>query len=139
MSRWILLAEDNDDDLALALRAIRKLEPDVRVVTARDGQEAILQLEASGDDDPPSLILLDMKMPKRSGLDALQSIRQSEELRYVPVVMLTSSDEPDDVSRSYAGGANSYTVKAVDFEHFSAQIKRTIDYWTRINRQPKDG
>ena len=137
MPRWILLAEDNDDDLALALRVIRKLDPDIRVVTARDGEEACEIAESTAENDVPALVLLDIKMPRRSGLEALRQIRKHHPFRCVPVVMLTSSDEPNDVAGCYAEGANSYTVKPIDYDEFSHQMASTIDYWLRINRLPK--
>jgi CheY-like chemotaxis protein len=136
VSRWILLAEDNEDDLALALRVIRKLDPEIRIVTARDGEEAVDVVANCPEDDIPALILLDMKMPRRSGLEALREIRKIPHFQCVPLVMLTSSDEPTDLASCYANGANSYTVKPIDFDEFSRQMASTIDYWMRINRLP---
>jgi two-component system, response regulator len=138
--KLILVVEDNEDDLALGLRAIKKCKGDFRVVTARDGAEAvdILGLGPIPNQEPiaPDLILLDLKMPKKSGIEVLESIRANAAFDMTPVVMLTSSDEPSDLEACYGRGANSYTVKPVDYSSFVDQLCTTVDYWTRINRCP---
>ena len=138
--KLILLAEDNDDDLALGIRAIKKCEGDYRVVTARDGADALELLGLGPVPNPeplkPDLILLDLKMPKMSGLEVLERVRASDDYFSTPVVMMTSSDEPSDIALCFEAGANSYTVKPVDYADFIQQLCMTISYWTRINRQP---
>ena len=138
--KLILLAEDNDDDLALGIRAIKRCEGDYRVVTARDGADALelLGLGAVPNPEPlrPDLILLDLKMPKMNGLEVLERIRATHDYASTPVVMMTSSDEPNDIALCFEAGANSYTVKPVDYTDFIEQLCTTIGYWTRINRTP---
>jgi two-component system response regulator len=140
-SSWILLAEDNDDDLTLALRAIRKSGIDSEIVVARDGLEALNLLGLNSDckqpECPPDLILLDIKMPMVGGIDVLDHIRACDPYKMVPVVMLSSSDEPKDLRHAYETGANSYTVKPVTYEEYISQVVATVLYWSRINRVPK--
>jgi CheY-like chemotaxis protein len=139
--KLILLAEDNDDDLALAIRAIKKCEGDFRVVTARDGSEALdlLGLGSHPNREPlrPDLVLLDLKMPKMSGTEVLEKIRDNPQFDTTPVVMLTSSDEPVDLITCYRLGSNSYTTKPVDYAQFIDQICTMITYWLNVNRVPK--
>jgi two-component system response regulator len=133
--KTILLVEDNPDDEALTLRALRRhnIANDVRV--ARDGQEALDCLLAPGA-PLPQVVLLDLKLPKIDGLEVLRRIRADERARRVPVVVLTSSREEQDVVASYDLGANSYVRKPVDFERFVEAARQLGLYWLVLNEAP---
>jgi CheY-like chemotaxis protein len=133
-SPLILLVEDNIDDEVLALRALRKHQVRSQVVVARDGQEAIDYL--SGDQAPPQLILLDLHLPRLSGLEVLQYIRNQPRTRLLPVVVLTTSDQDRDRLESYQLGANSYIRKPIDYRDFSDVVKRLSEYWLGTNLPP---
>jgi two-component system response regulator len=128
----ILLVEDNPDDEQLTLRALRKTVPRIQVDVARDGQEALDYL-LNPDQPMPFLILLDLKLPKISGLEVLQHIRQNERTRLALVVVLTSSDEPSDVRKSYERYANSYIRKPVAYEEFGNVVRQLGIYWLDTN------
>jgi two-component system response regulator len=137
----ILLVEDNRDDEELTLLALAEnhLATDIKVV--RDGAEALDFLFATGQyadqkTDLPRLILLDVKLPKVSGIEVLQRVKQDKRTSKIPVVMLTSSREDPDVKRSYELGANSYIVKPVDFNQFKEAIKLLGVYWQTRNVPP---
>ncbi len=130
----ILLVEDNIDDEVLALRALRKHQVRSQVVVARDGQEAIDYL--SGEQSPPQLILLDLHLPRLSGLEVLQYIRNQPRTRLLPVVVLTTSDQDRDRLESYQLGANSYIRKPIDYRDFSDVVKRLSEYWLGTNLPP---
>jgi two-component system response regulator len=138
----ILLVEDNPDDEALTVRAFRKSNLSNDVIVAHDGVEALEYLFAEGayaDRDPrevPNLVLLDIKLPKLDGLEVLQRIRENEHTHMLPVVMLTSSKEQDDLARSYSLGANSYIRKPVDFAQFMTAIQQLGLYWLVLNERP---
>lgn len=138
----ILLVEDNADDEALALRALRHSDCVKDVVVVRDGAEALDYLFGNGqyaDRDTalqPRLILLDMKLPKLNGLDVLRRIRQDERTRYHPVVLMTSSRQETDIIAGYSLGANSYVQKPVNFDEFVEAIRDLARYWMEINRTP---
>lgn len=138
----ILLVEDNADDEALALRALRHSDCVKDVVVVRDGAEALDYLFGNGqyaDRDTalqPRLILLDMKLPKLNGLDVLRRIRQDERTRYHPVVLMTSSRQETDIIAGYSLGANSYVQKPVNFDEFVESIRDLARYWMQINRTP---
>lgn len=138
----ILLVEDNPDEKELALRALRKGDPAPSTFVAADGAQALDFLFARGEfahratEPLPRLVLLDLMLPKVSGLDVLRQIRASAETRKIPVVMLTSSQEERDVADAYAGGANSYIVKPLDFARFVRCIATIRDYWLECNRPP---
>ena|SRR5687768_6509988 len=140
--KLILLVEDNEDDVELTLRALQKNNICNRVVVARDGVEALDFLFCEGshaDRDPgdqPEVILLDLNMPRMGGLEVLQRVRADERTRTVPVVVLTSSREESDLVQSYAGGANSYIQKPVDFEQFTEAVRHLGLYWLVLNVQP---
>lgn len=138
----VLLVEDNPDDEMLTMRAFQKSNFCNEVVVARDGAEALDYLFATGmyadrnPDDVPHLILLDLKLPKVDGLEVLERIRSNERTRFLPVVVLTSSQEQDDLIRSYAGGANSYIRKPVDFNQFFQAVQQLGLYWLVMNESP---
>lgn len=136
----ILLVEDNATDEKLTLRALSKGNVPAEVHVARDGSEALDFLfgELNGATRKiPDLILLDIKLPKVSGLTVLEEIRKHEETEAVPVVMLTSSDEMYDIAASYRLGANSYIRKTSDYDQFMENIRIMGLYWTVINRVPR--
>jgi two-component system, response regulator len=139
--RPLLLVEDDADDEALALRAIRKVRVANPVHVAHDGVEALDWLFrrgafASRGTDTPALILLDLKLPRVDGLDVLKEIRADATLRRVPVVMLTASDEETDLVRGYDLGVNSFIRKPVDFDQFVETVGRIGLYWLLLNELP---
>jgi two-component system response regulator len=127
----ILLVEDNPDDEALTLRALRKNNIDNKVVVARDGQEALDYLFR--DEELPEVVLLDLKLPKIGGLEVLKAIRENECTKHLPVVILTTSKEDRDVIESYKLGANSYVRKPVDFIQFTEAVRHLGMYWLLLN------
>jgi CheY-like chemotaxis protein len=137
----ILMAEDSPQDIELTLAAFEEHKIANRVEVVRDGQEAIDYLFRRGKfaDRTPgnrALVLLDLKMPKVDGLEALAIIKSDEQLRSIPVVMLTSSREEVDVVRSYALGVNAYVVKPVDFQAFTEAVKEIGAFWAVLNETP---
>ena len=139
----ILLVEDNPRDAELTQRTLRKHKLANHVVHVRDGQEALDWLFGTGayaGRDPnfrPKVVLLDLKLPKVDGLEVLRAMRGDERTRRIPVVVITSSHEEQDVIRSYDLGVNSYIVKPVEFENFSAAVAEAGHYWLLVNQQPK--
>ena len=145
-TKTILLVEDNADDEALALRALRKNHILNEVVVARDGAEALDYLFGTGpysDRDSsilPEVVLLDLNLPKINGLEVLKRIRANEVTKFLPVVVLTSSKEERDLVASYDNGANSYIRKPVDFVEFSDAVQHLGLYWLVLNQlSPKVG
>ncbi len=140
--RVILLVEDNRDDEELTLRALTKSNVSNPVVVARDGEEALDYLFARGAYAPPAkvespqVVLLDLKLPKVDGLEVLRSIRADPRTRLLPVVILTSSVEEQDLARSYGLGANSYIRKPVDFTLFVESVRQLGLYWLVLNQPP---
>ena len=138
----ILLVEDNADDEALTLRALTKSRVANEVVVVRDGAEALdylLWRGAYADRDPldfPQVILLDLKLPKVDGLEVLRQIRNDPRTKMLPVVILTSSKEEQDLIAAYSRGANSYVRKPVDFNQFVDAIKQLGLYWLILNEVP---
>jgi two-component system response regulator len=138
----ILLVEDNLNDVELTLRALERNNIANHVVVAHDGDEA-LQLLFGGRSGQeklmvlPQLILLDIKLPKVDGLDVLRRIREDEHTRFIPVVMLTSSQEEQDLLTSYTYGANSYIRKPVDFTAFVEAVRQLGVYWLLLNEVPQ--
>ncbi len=141
-SKVILLVEDNDDDVALTLRAFKKSGVGNEIVVARDGAEALDYLFARGayaGCDPtalPEVVLLDLKLPKVDGLEVLQQIRSEARTRTLPVVVLTSSNEQRDIVASYDRGANSFVRKPVDFSQFLEAARQLGLYWLVLNQRP---
>jgi two-component system response regulator len=138
----ILLVEDNPDDVDLTLRAFQKNNIANEVVVARDGVEALDYLFARGSHanrDParsPSVVLLDLKLPRIDGLEVLGQIRADERTKLLPVVILTSSKEEQDLIKGYALGANSYIRKPVDFAQFMEAVRQLGLYWLVLNEGP---
>ncbi len=136
--RHILLVEDNPDDEALTIRAFEKNNIGNRIVVARDGAEAIDHLLAidSGDAPPPVLILLDMKLPKVDGLEVLRRIRTTERTRLIPVVVLTTSIEEEDIQAGYGYGANACVRKPVRFADFVKAVNTIGMFWLLLAVPP---
>ena len=140
----ILLVEDNPDDEALTIRALKKQDVANEIVVARDGVEALDALLGrgpwAGAPVSPQVVLLDLKLPKLDGLGVLRELRAQEATRLLPVVVLTSSDEERDLVESYRLGANSYVRKPVDFLAFVEAAKTLGLYWLVLNRTaPRSG
>lgn len=139
-TKLILLVEDNADDELLMLRALKKNHISNRVVVARDGVEALDYLFSTGeyegkDSEPlPDLILLDLKLPKINGLEVLKRMRAEKRTKYVPVVVLTSSTEEQDIISSYDLGANGFVQKPIDFNEFVEVANQLGVYWMGVNR-----
>jgi CheY-like chemotaxis protein len=138
----ILLVEDNPDDELLMLRALRKNKITGEVVVARDGVEALDYLFGEGSyagrdtSVMPQLILLDLKLPRIDGLEVLRRLRSDERTRLLPVVILTSSREQQDMLVAYGLGANSYVRKPVNFEQFVRAVEQLKRYWLILNEAP---
>ena len=139
----ILLVEDNPDDEVLTLHALKKNNIGNKVYVARDGAEALdflFCLNQYADRDPrdlPQLILLDIKLPKIDGLEVLRRIREDERTSLLPVVILTSSKEQQDLVRAYHNRVNSYMRKPVDFRQFADAVKQLGLYWLVLNQAPR--
>ena len=139
--RRILLVEDDPKDVELTLTALEEYNLANEVVVARDGAEALDYLYCRGEfagrpNDNPAVLLLDLKLPKVDGLEVLQQIKSDENLRMVPVVVLTSSREEKDMVASYKLGVNAYVVKPVDFHEVVNAIKELGMFWAVINEPP---
>ncbi len=138
----ILLVEDNPDDEELTLRAFRKHKISNEVVVARDGEEALDYLFGTGRwagrnrSDLPQLVLLDLKLPKIDGLEVLKRVRERDETKLLPVVILTSSREERDIVSGYRFGANSYVRKPVNFDEFIEAARQLGLYWLLLNESP---
>ena len=139
----ILLVEDSPTDRELTLRALEKAKIANRIEIARDGAEALDFIFGTGEhraragEEPPRLVLLDLKLPKVDGLEVLERIKQDPVKRSIPVVVLTSSREQRDLVESYNLGVNSYIVKPVDFEGFMAAVTELGMYWLILNQAPE--
>lgn len=140
-TKVILLVEDNPDDEELTLLAFKKAPIANEVVVAHDGAEALEYLfgkdGSGGCAEPPAIILLDLKLPKVDGLEVLRRIRAQDTTRYVPVIVLTTSREDQDVAESYRLGCNSYVRKPVNFANFSEAAGHLGMYWLLLNEVPK--
>ncbi|MBU6400197.1 MAG: response regulator, partial [Verrucomicrobia bacterium] len=137
----ILLVEDNSKDVELTLSALENHHLVNEVAVARDGVAALDYLQRRGayadrPDGNPAVVLLDIKMPKLTGLEVLERMKAEPALRLVPVVMLTSSREEPDLARAYALGANAYVVKPVDFQQFVDAVRQVGAFWAVLNEPP---
>ena len=145
MNETILLVEDNPDDIELTMRAFRKNNIANNLMVTRDGVEALDYLFCRGTfserdiNDTPRLILLDLKLPKMDGLQVLEALRAEECTKLVPVVILTSSREEQDLISGYKFGANSYVRKPINFNEFADAVRNIGLYWLLINEPPPDG
>jgi two-component system, response regulator len=141
----ILLVEDDPQDVELTLRAFRNENVNHPIEVVRDGEEALDYLFRRGHysnragENPPALVLLDLKLPKVDGLQVIRQVKESEECGSIPIVVLTSSGEPRDVIESYRLGVNSYIQKPVDTREFRQAIKTLALYWLVVNRLPNFG
>ncbi len=144
LEKMILLVEDNPDDIELTFRALKKNNIMNEVVIARDGEEALNLLFGTGPYrekgplPPPTVMLLDLKLPKVDGLGVLKQVRAHPRTRLLPVVVLTSSKEDQDLVQSYSLGANSYVRKPVDFLQFSTAVQQLGLYWLLLNEAPPE-
>jgi two-component system, response regulator len=135
----ILLVEDNPDDVELTLRALKRNNIANTVIVAKDGVEALDYLLGTGAYEgrdvrhKPTVILLDLKLPRVDGIEVLQKLRAEDLTKLIPVVVLTTSREQQDIVNSYQFGANSYIVKPVDFEKFNEAVKQLGLYWLLLN------
>jgi CheY-like chemotaxis protein len=137
----ILLVEDNAKDVELTLAALDEYNLANEVVVVRDGEQALDYLfrrgqYASQPNGTPVVVLLDLKMPKVDGLEVLKQLKSDPELKRIPIVMMTSSREEQDVVRSYSLGVNAYVVKPVDFQQFVSSVKQLGFFWALINEPP---
>jgi CheY-like chemotaxis protein len=137
----ILLAEDNPKDVELTLAALEEYNLANEVVVVNDGAEALDYLYRRGKfalraDSNPAVVLLDLKMPKVDGLEVLRTIKSDPDLKTIPVVMLTSSREENDLIESYRLGVNAYVVKPVDFQQFVDAVKKLGSFWALLNEAP---
>ncbi len=140
----ILLVEDDPNDVELTLSALRENHVANDVVVARDGEEALDYLFRRGayesrEAGEPAVVLLDLKLPKVSGMEVLERIKDDPELRTIPVVVLTSSREEQDLVRSYNLGTNAYVVKPVDFHDFIEAVRQVRLFWVIVNQPPPGG
>ena len=141
----ILLVEDNPDDVDLTLRAMEKHNIKNAVAVVRDGAEALEYIDAAGKyadcdaADLPTVVLLDLKLPKIDGMEVLARLRADERTKLLPVVVLTSSDREQDIIDSYENGCNSYVRKPVDFNQFAEAVQQLGLYWMLLNERPPSG
>lgn len=144
INKSILLVEDNPQDEKLILRALRKVNLANQVDVVRDGQQALDYLFREGEfaasegDDSPTIVLLDIGLPRVSGLEVLKRLRNDPRTRLQPVVILTSSDEERDRMASYEDGVNSFVCKPLDFTEFAETVARLGIYWLAVNRPPQE-
>ena len=139
----VLLVEDNPDDAGLVLRELRKKNLGNNIIHLTDGVEALdfifgrQKFAQRNVEDKPKVILLDLKMPKVSGLEVLRAIRADDRTKFIPVVVMTSSSEEKDIVESYSLGVNAYVVKPVGFDNFSKAVAELGLFWILVNQQPK--
>jgi CheY-like chemotaxis protein len=138
VSHRILLVDDNNLDIDLFERAIRKATSNVKLDTARGGEQALTYLKQWESGVPlPIVILLDLKMPKVDGLEVLRAIKTHPRFKIIPVVVLTSSNETADIEQAYNLGANSYIMKSVDYDEFARAVALIYHYWCQLNIHPE--
>jgi two-component system, response regulator len=141
----ILLVEDNPADVELTMHVLRHEKRVDSIEVARDGEEALDYLfcrgaySARGFDQPPSLVLLDLKLPKLSGHEVLREVKSDPRTKAIPVVVMTSSVEEKDLAQSYRLGVNSYVQKSVDFRLFEERVRQLGLYWLHVNEAPPPG
>ncbi len=141
--RTILLVEDNPQDEILILRSLRKANLVNQIDVARDGQQALDYLFCRGEfasrnpEEPPAVVLLDIGLPRLSGLEVLERLRANPSTRLLPIVILTSSDEERDRLKSYENGANSFVRKPVNFAEFAETVAQLGIYWLATNQPPQ--
>jgi CheY-like chemotaxis protein len=145
MNNSLLLVEDDPGDVELTLRALKKNKVANDVVVVRDGREALNYLFGAGAYEGrdvsrmPRVILLDLKLPKVDGLEVLRCLRADDRTKHIPVVILTSSREEQDLKNGYSLGANSYISKPVDFDKFNEAVRQLGLYWLLLNELPSSG
>lgn len=136
----ILLVEDSPDDIVLTTEALRDGRISNRVSVVEDGEQAILFLRRQGKHTAaprPDLILLDLHLPRKSGLEVLEEIKQDPDLKRIPVVMLTTSHDPPDIRKAYDRHANCYICKPVDLDQFIGVVKSIEDFWLTVVKLPR--
>lgn len=138
----LLLVDDNGDDVSIALRAIGRAGLPVKVETRRNGREALEALRLVEDPDGqeplrPQVIFLDLRMPQVDGFEVLRKLRRAARTRDIPVVVISSSQRPEDVRRSYELGANSYLVKRIDAREPGSWLAEAARYWIQLNQHPE--
>lgn len=136
--RPVLVVDDSEDDIELMIEALRSCNFANEIITKRDGVEALEYLLPLSPADLPQVVVLDLKMPRLSGLDVLKRLRAHEPTRLLPVVVLTSSDHEEDVINSLNFGANAYARKPVDFARFTDAVVKLGCFWVLINEAPMD-
>jgi CheY-like chemotaxis protein len=134
-ARSILLVEDNAGDVRLTREALREAEVRAELVTVPDGEQALLFLRSEGA-ERPDLILLDLNLPKKNGLELLEEIKEDPELRRTPVIMLTTSSAAGDVAACYDRGVNSYVVKPLDLDEFTGLVREINRFWLEVAELP---
>jgi CheY-like chemotaxis protein len=144
MGRRILVVDDDPNDAELTLRALEHLSLREAVDVARDGQEALDYLECRGSfagrsTGDPAVVLMDVKMPRLDGIEALSRIKSNQKLKSIPVVMLTSSREEQDLRRSYELGGNAYVVKPMVFQQYLDAVSGLAKFWGKLNEPPPPG
>jgi len=133
----VLLVEDDPNDEEMSVRALKRAWPTVQLEVARDGLDALNLIEGGGDTVPYDLVYLDIKLPRKSGIELLESIRKDDRYLFTPVVMLTSSAETKDVRRCTQLGANSFIQKALDYKVSIRNLGLSIEHWLSVNHSPR--
>lgn len=139
----VLIVEDNPDDAELTIRELKRHTKSIKFYHVKDGEEALQYIYGEGRymgkrslENPPGIILLDIKMPKVNGIEVLAKIKADQKTQQIPVVVLTSSNESPDIKKCYDLGANSYIVKPVHFDDFASAIRNIGNYWLLLNQKP---